>query len=216
MNSPDTINAPSRDAALDATRTIAIVLMIACHVARLIPKFFYRITTAPQYEFIGLKKTFANANTNGGRTLNENELSALLENASSAEAKSIFSAIDSSGNGMITYREFYDGMDKSLLRPFWQQFSLDIEPLCQGLFLSMVGVSLVYSMRIAKKKGETAWGGRQLRRAIELYIIGMVFFLVQFGWQWPWTLIGHGILLTISMSFITVRQSQSLQRIHWL
>ena len=202
MNSPDTINAPSRDAALDATRTIAILLMIACHVARLIPKSFYQLKHSSEYQFIGLKKVFFAADQNGTKSLNKRELTSVLEQSSPEEVQAIFSALNKNGDSSISYSEFYHGMEKLPLRPFWQQFSLDIEPLCQGLFLSMVGVSLVYSMRIAKKKGEAKWGGRQFRRAIELYLIGMLFFLVQFGWQWPWTLIGNGILLTISFSIL--------------
>ncbi len=118
---------PTRDAALDATRTMAIWLMIICHVARLIPPKF---------------------------------------------------------------------------RPDFYETALRIEPLCQALFMVMVGVSLVYSMRIAAAKGAPSWGHRQRRRALELYGIGFLFFFVQYGWQWPWLFIGHGILLAISTAIL--------------
>ena len=202
MNSKKQINAPSRDAALDATRTMAILLMIACHVARLIPKSYYTLRDATQYTFIGLKKTFTGADLDKNGYLNQKELANLLSESTPEQIETLFTAIDTSKHKPLSYSEFFYAMEKASLRPSWQQFCLDIEPLCQGLFLSMVGVSLVYSMRIAKKKGEPSWGGRQFRRAIELYIIGMVFFLFQFGWQWPWTFIGNGILLTISMSIL--------------
>jgi hypothetical protein len=119
--------APSRDSALDATRTVAIWLMIICHVARLIPKKF---------------------------------------------------------------------------RPSLFDSALRIEPLCQALFMAMVGVSLVYSMRIAAARGAPSWGKRQIRRALELYGIGFLFFFLQYGWQWPWLFIGHGILLAIASAIL--------------
>jgi len=88
------------------------------------------------------------------------------------------------------------------LRPDIFQFSLRIEPLCQGLFMAMVGVSLVYSMRIAAARGAPAWGHRQNRRALELYGIGFLLFFLQYGWQWPWLFISHGILLAIAAAIV--------------
>ena len=200
-----TINAPKRDAALDATRTVAILLMIACHVARLIPKSFYRLLGYPQTEnhhFIGLKNTFNRANADEKRNLNIEEFSSLFPQEDPDVLAAIFSDVDTNNSGYVLYSELYNAMTTFLLRPTWLQFSLDIEPLCQALFLGMVGVSLVYSMRIAARKGEVSWGGRQFRRAIELYLIGMIFFLCQYGWQFPWLFIGHGILLTISIAIL--------------
>ena len=124
---PDSPNVPSRDAALDATRTVAIWLMVACHAARLIPRS---------------------------------------------------------------------------TRPDWLVNAMLIEPLCQALFMAMVGTSMVYSMRIAHRHGQTGWTQRLIRRAAELFAIGVAIFFVQRGWQWPWTLTGHGILLAISIAMI--------------
>ena len=79
-------------------------------------------------------------------------------------------------------------------------FSLDIEPLCQALFMTMVGVSMLYSLSLTRKPEH--WNRNQLRRAGELYAIGFVFFIVQYGVQWPWSFIGHGILISISSAIV--------------
>ena len=118
---------PARDDALDATRTFAIWLMVACHVARLAPK---------------------------------DERSGLFTGA------------------------------------------LLVEPLCQSLFMAMVGCSLVFSLRASDARGRTGWAGRQLRRAGELYGIGLLLYAAQWGWQWPWTLFSNGILLTIAEAML--------------
>jgi hypothetical protein len=118
---------PSRDAALDATRTFAIWLMVACHSARLISKRH---------------------------------------------------------------------------RPDWMQFAMEIEPLCQALFMAMVGVSLVYSVRIATARGEKGWGLRQLKRAGQIFGIGFLLFFFEKGWQWPWTITSNGILGAIAESMV--------------
>ncbi|MEC7949089.1 MAG: heparan-alpha-glucosaminide N-acetyltransferase domain-containing protein [Myxococcota bacterium] len=118
---------PGRDTALDATRSVAIWLMVTCHVSRLIAK---------------------------------------------------------------------------KARPEWMKFGMLIEPLCQALFMSMVGVSLVYSLRIATHRGHAGWARRQLRRAGELWLIGFVLFFAQRGWQWPWTIAAHGILEAIAEAML--------------
>jgi hypothetical protein len=125
--STTTAVAPARDDALDATRTFAIWLMVACHVARLAPK--------------------------------------------------------------AARPEFFKG-------------ALLIEPLCQSLFMAMVGCSLVYSLRSSDTRGRKGWGMRQVRRAGELYAIGLVLYAAQWGWQWPWTLFSNGILLTIAEAML--------------
>lgn len=124
---PTPLAVPSRDAALDATRTFAIWLMVTCHVSRLISK---------------------------------------------------------------------------RARPEWMKFGMLIEPLCQALFMSMVGVSLVYSLRIATSRGQDGWTKRQLRRAGELWVIGFALFFAQRGWQWPWTIAAHGILEAIAEAML--------------
>ncbi len=118
---------PRRDTALDATRTFAIWLMVACHVARLVSKS---------------------------------------------------------------------------KRPEWLELAMLIEPLCQALFMAMVGVSLVYSLRMADHRGETGWAGRQVERVLQLYVIGFVMFFAKRGWQWPWSVTSSGILTAIGEAML--------------
>jgi hypothetical protein len=68
--------------------------------------------------------------------------------------------------------------------------------------MSMVGVSLVYSLRIATSRRQDGWTKRQVRRAGELWLIGFVLFFVQRGWQWPWTVAAHGILEAIAEAML--------------
>ena len=196
----------SRDHALDATRTFAIWMMVACHVARLINKkgFQFGQTTETHSN---LRRTFARLDTDSSKSLSQDEFGALFPNESPETIKSLFSTCDTSQSALLTYKEFYYGADKVQIRPEWMQFSLDIEPLCQALFMSMVGISLLYSLDYTLKKhgqnplGNT-WRNKQLRRAAELYGIGLVFFIFQYGIQWPWMFIGHGILLSISSAIV--------------
>ena len=74
------------------------------------------------------------------------------------------------------------------------ELSLDIEPLCQSLFMTMVGVSLLYSFN---HQSPDRWNGvTVLRRAGELYAIGWSFHR-SIGIQWPWMFIGHRIIVHI-------------------
>ena len=79
-------------------------------------------------------------------------------------------------------------------------FSLDIEPLCQALFMTMVGVSMLYSLNLTRKP--EMWNRVQLKRAAELYLIGFVFFVVQLVSNGTWMFIGHGILISISSGIV--------------
>ena len=189
----------SRDHALDATRTFAIWFMIVCHVARLITKSTYRFPNTTR-NFSRLHPSFTQADTDASKTLDVTEFSQLFTDVPSEILQTVFTSCDTSQNGLLTYREFFKGAEKVQLRPTYMQFSLDIEPLCQALFMTMVGVSMLYSLQLTKHK-ET-WQGKQIWRAGELYGIGFVFFVVQDGLQWPWMFIGHGILLSISSAII--------------
>ena len=189
----------SRDHALDATRTFAIWFMIVCHVARLITKSTYRFPNTT-HNFSRLHPSFKQADTDASKTLDITEFSQLFTDIPSEILQTLFTSCDTSHNGLLTYREFFKGAEKVQLRPIYMQFSLDIEPLCQALFMTMVGVSMLYSLQLTKRK-ET-WQGKQIWRAGELYGIGFIFFIVQYGIQWPWMFIGHGILLSISSAII--------------
>jgi uncharacterized membrane protein len=137
LSSEETSQTKNRDQALDATRTVAIVLMIACHVSRLISK---------------------------------------------------------------------------KIRPDWMEFCMLIEPLCQGLFLAMVGVSLTYSKHLFQQKNRSGWKRKQFKRGLELYGIALLFFFSQHGWQWPYLFINSGILMTIALSIVmwTILLSRSI------
>ena len=189
----------SRDHALDATRTFAIWMMISCHVARLINKKGLQFPQTDQ-TFSNLRSVFAKLDKDGTKSLSVEEFGSLFPNESQETIQTLFTSCDTSQSALLTYKEFYFGADKVQIRPEWMQFSLDIEPLCQALFMSMVGISLLYSLQITKKP--ELWSKRQIRRAGELYAIGLIFFVFQYGLQWPWMFIGHGILLSISSAIL--------------
>ena len=200
----------SRDHALDATRTFAIWMMVACHVARLINKKGFQFGNT-QETYSNLRKTFARLDVDSSKSLSKEEFGALFPNETQETITSLFATCDTSQSALLTYKEFYYGADKVQIRPEWMQFSLDIEPLCQALFMSMVGISLLYSQNYAIKKHAqlnpdepmgNKWRDKQLKRAAELYGIGFLFFIFQYGIQWPWMFIGHGILLSISSAII--------------
>ena len=200
----------SRDHALDATRTFAIWMMVACHVARLINKKGFQFGET-NGTYSNLKNIFSRLDTDSSKSLSKEEFGVLFPNETNETITSLFSTCDTSQSSLLTYKEFFYGADKVQIRPDWMQFSLDIEPLCQALFMSMVGISLLYSLDYTVKKhvqnhGRTplgnTWRNKQLRRAAELYGIGLIFFIFQYGIQWPWMFIGHGILLSISSAII--------------
>ena len=199
-----------RDHALDATRTFAIWMMVACHVARLINKKGYHFGETTDTHS-NLRRTFSQLDTDASKSLSKEEFGVLFPKETEETISSLFSTCDTSQSNLLTYKEFFYGADKVQIRPEWMQFSLDIEPLCQALFMSMVGISLLYSQSYAIKKHNqespeepfgTVWRNKQWKRAAELYGIGFVFFIFQYGFQWPWMFIGHGILLSISSAII--------------
>ncbi len=85
-------------------------------------------------------------------------------------------------------------------RPWWGEPSLILEPLCQGLFLALVGISLVYSWDVARFRGvaPTAWLLTRYRRAGELFLLSSLFFLVERGPSWPHFVTSTGILSLIA------------------
>ena len=189
----------SRDHALDATRTFAIWLMISCHVARLINKTGFQFSGTPNV-FSNLSSQFSESDIDSSASLSYEEFAAIFPGSSTETLSKLFKKADTSESGYLTFREFYYGADNILIRPGWMEFSLDIEPLCQALFMSMVGVSLLYSLQVTAKPEQ--WNRRQIRRAGELYLVGFVFFIFQYGIQWPWMFIGHGILLSIASAIL--------------
>jgi hypothetical protein len=85
-------------------------------------------------------------------------------------------------------------------RPFWAEPSLVLEPLCQALFVGLVGVSLALSWEAARARGRGAWPWLrgQLRRAAELMALSVLFFLLERGPSWPHLLLSTGILYIIA------------------
>ena len=189
----------SRDHALDATRTFAIWFMIVCHVARLIYKEGYQLTDSEDI-FARMRPPFKEADLDGTNSLNIEEFSTLFGNTSESVISTLFATYDKNQDLLLSFKELTSGATRVPLRPLYMDFSLDIEPLCQALFMTMVGVSMIYSLKLTRQP--ELWNGKQLRRAAELYAIGFVFFVVQYGMQWPWMFIGHGILISISSAIV--------------
>ena len=189
----------SRDHALDATRTFAIWFMIVCHVARLIYEQGYQLATSEKI-LPRMRPPFKKADIDGTNTLNQEEFALLFESTPLETIQTVFETYDKNHDLLLTFTEITSSTTRVPLRPSYMSFSLDIEPLCQALFMTMVGVSMLYSLNLTRKPD--MWNRVQLKRAAELYLIGFVFFVVQFGIQWPWMFIGHGILISISSGIV--------------
>lgn len=82
----------------------------------------------------------------------------------------------------------------------WSRFSLVIEPFTASLFLILVGASLVQSWRKADAAGTTraAWLRRQGLRALGLWVLSSVFYLLSEGFLLPDAMVLSGILCTIA------------------
>jgi hypothetical protein len=89
-------------------------------------------------------------------------------------------------------------------RPAWAEPSLVLEPLCQALFVGLVGVSLALSWDAARARGvaEWPWMKGHLRRAGELMGLSVVFFLLERGPSWPHALLSTGILFIIAGAIV--------------
>lgn len=189
----------SRDHALDATRTFAIWFMILCHVARLIYKRGYQLANAEEV-LPRMRPSFTVSDVDASKSLSIEEFSTLFHHSSENTISTLFTSIDVNQDLLLSFNELVAGTTRIPLRPSYMEFSLDIEPLCQALFMTMVGVSMFYSLHLTRKP--EGWNRSQFRRAAELYGIGFVFFIVQYGVQWPWMFVGHGILLSISSGIV--------------
>lgn len=80
---------------------------------------------------------------------------------------------------------------------------IKIEPIISAMFLFIAGFSLTLSY--AKVRQHTAqqqqqWLLRILKRAAALYGIAVVFFLAEYGFQWPDFVVSAGVLGTIALS----------------
>lgn len=82
----------------------------------------------------------------------------------------------------------------------WSRWSLVIEPFTASLFLLLVGASVVQSWRKAQTAGvpRAAWLKKQGIRALALWALSSVFYLVSDGPNLPDVLVLSGILCTIA------------------
>lgn len=83
----------------------------------------------------------------------------------------------------------------------WILFVLKIEPMISAMFLFIAGFSLVLS-HSQKKESAPQWLARQTKRAVQLYLIAIVFYLGDQGLQWPDTLVSPGILEVIAVALM--------------
>lgn len=89
-------------------------------------------------------------------------------------------------------------------RPGWSRGILLLEPLIPSLFLLMVGVSLAFSFSAATARGvgAGAWYARQARRAVVLWLIATVFYVLELGPRFPDFVTASGILATIAYAIL--------------
>ncbi|MCG8315085.1 MAG: DUF1624 domain-containing protein [Pseudomonadales bacterium] len=96
---------------------------------------------------------------------------------------------------IVNQREYASFFDQFLL------FFIDIEPIISAMFLFIAGFSLTLSFaKISAKQQLQAWHSGILKRAGVLYGIAMIFFVAEYGWQWPDFIFSPGVLGIIAMS----------------
>jgi uncharacterized membrane protein len=94
----------------------------------------------------------------------------------------------------------------------WCRLVLLIEPLTASLFLILVGASLVYSWRAKGPLKRLSWYRQQSLRAIVLWVISCVFYMLEDGFYWPDAVSMSGILATIAYTIIMGMVLVSLRR----
>lgn len=78
---------------------------------------------------------------------------------------------------------------------------IDIEPIISAMFLFIAGFSLTLSFaKLKQPQSYRPWLVKITQRAATLYLIAMLFFLAEYGLQWPDFLISAGVLGTIALS----------------
>lgn len=102
----------------------------------------------------------------------------------------------------------YNGKhDDGILNQILNFFS-SIEPFTSSLFLFLVGVGLFLSHQNTKLSyGQ--WLKKTLVKAGQLYLIGVIFFFMEYGPQFPEMLLSPNILSVIAFSIIAVSLSLS-------
>ena len=89
-------------------------------------------------------------------------------------------------------------------REGWPAAVLLAEPVIPSLFLFLVGASLAHSRAAAARRGTDAgaWLARQLRRALGLWAISVVFFTLEMGPRVPDMFTASGILANIAYAIV--------------
>lgn len=89
-------------------------------------------------------------------------------------------------------------------RPVWCAWVLLLEPIIPSLFLLLVGISLTISLRRALEKSVSprVWYFRQVRRAGILWLISMVFYILEMGPRFPDFVVLSGVLATIAYAIL--------------
>lgn len=100
------------------------------------------------------------------------------------------------------------------VRGWWCAPALLLDPLTQGLFMGLVGASLAWSWSNAQRKGtqRAPWLRARARRALEIYLIGVLLFLFDKGTQFPWLFIAPGILADIALAIVVYSVLASSRR----
>ena len=77
--------------------------------------------------------------------------------------------------------------------------SLVIEPIISAMFLFIAGFSLVLSRRNSRES-QRDWLVRLGRRMLTLFVISVIFFVADQGFQWPDILVSSGVLEIIAVA----------------
>ncbi len=81
-------------------------------------------------------------------------------------------------------------------------FFMRIEPFITSLFLFVAGYSVVLAFRAGKSR--KAWWAKAGRRALQLYLLSIGLFVLQYGVDLPDLLLSSGILQVIALSVLCV------------
>lgn len=80
---------------------------------------------------------------------------------------------------------------------------IDIEPIISAMFLFIAGFSLTLSFFKLKDSTQSRrWLKKIAQRATGLYGIAIIFFIAEYGLQWPDLLVSAGVLGTIGLSIL--------------
>ncbi|NOY26581.1 MAG: DUF1624 domain-containing protein [Oligoflexia bacterium] len=99
-------------------------------------------------------------------------------------------------------------------RGWWCAPSLLLDPLTQGMFMGLVGASLAWSWSNAQRRGTQRgpWLRARARRALEIYLVGVLLFLFDKGTQIPWLFVAPGILADIALAIVVYSVTASSRR----